>query len=513
MDYFKRSTTITTQTGAIESLFGITRSKSGEVVSANTVFALPAFYKGIRLISSKIASARLAVFRETAEGARILDAKHPAHKLFNLKVNPYMDRFTFIQTLVANALWSGDGYALIQRDDMYNPINLTVLDSRTTFPFQEFNDQGELIKTWYKLEGKDNLIVVPAEDMIHIKNISLHTGLSGVSVVDQFKTVLGLALAVTSYGAVYFKNGAHLQRIIKIPAWLDEEQKQEIAAQIQARYSGIDNAHKTMVLSPGVELESQPINNEQAQWLESRFASLIDIANILCIPATLLGARDAISYGSVSEDNKSFLSQCLDPWMCSIETELSVKLLRQREGMKEIAFDRDSLFKGDAAYTQNLLQLFQGKAIAWEELREKLDLPSDTSGLTFGKVPGEEPPPQLQPQAQPGQQPQDQQPGQPQDQGGRPPVTDQARTVQRARKLTLSSLERIKKRLVKSSESDLSKHEKIIRSQFEDDADTILADLEKFQEELDNVLPEQRGDVYKKWDIHRLTDNLWREDE
>ena len=489
----------------LTELFGGVKSESGEPINSNTVFALPAFLNGVRLIASSIARADCIVYKDESKGP---DKGHPAYSLLTRKANTFSTYFQFMQALVSSACWSGDGYAYIERDGMGEPIALHNLDSRETYPVVEYTE-GRVSNMWYAVGDGANL--VPPDDVLHIQNLALHQGVQGLSIVDQLKTVLGLAVANYKYGAIYFKHGAHINKVLKVPGWLTKEQQEQLRQSVAALHQGVQNAHRLAVLMGGAELDSTPVSNEDAQWLESREASLIDIANILGLPATKLGARGSISYGSLEQDNLAVLSDTYDAWFTGIEAELSVKLLRPSEKAKFISFDRDSLFLTDPSYAKAQADKFHAGGLSWEEYRAKLKLPAKRGDKDIYLMPSNltallDPTKEEEPQAPPLPQPQEQ-PQEPQEE---PQGEEDTEHTQRAIKLTVAALERIRGRIVKSPKP-VRDHEAIIRETLAGvDADMVLQELDNFDEELGAVLPEQRQEVMSKWNIHETAKRLWK---
>lgn len=386
----------------LDNLLGSLPSYSGERVSVDSVFGLPAFTQAVRIISTACARCDAYCYRKSDDGGREIDENSPAHTLLTRKANPWQTYFNFRQTLVANAIWSGDGFALIERDDLFNPIALYNLDSRATYPIIEYTE-GKLTALWYGVNTDQGELVIPADDIIHIKNIALHTGIEGMSLIDSLRTVLGLSLAVQKWGAIYFKHGAHINKVLKIPGWLTQEQQQQLRDSIGSGHAGIENAHKLAVLMGGSELETYPINNEDGQWLQSREFSLIDCANCVGLPVSFLNGKGFTSYSSLEQDSLNLLNYTLDAWLTSFECELSCKLIKSRsQGRCQISFDRNSLFATDPAFIDLQIRKYHAGAISWQELRQRLNLSTSKAGDFIAPLNLEDPfAPKPAPQAPP----------------------------------------------------------------------------------------------------------------
>ena len=138
--------------------------------------------------------------------------------------------------------------------------------------------------------------------------------------------------------------------LLRHPGKLSPEARKNIRDSWERIYSGLDNAHKTAILEEGLDAVPLTINARDSQLLESKQFSLIDVANILNLPPSRLGANVATSYGSLEQENQNLLDDAIDPWLVAWEEECEAKLLTRRERVKRthmIAFDRFPLVRAD----------------------------------------------------------------------------------------------------------------------------------------------------------------------
>lgn len=476
-------------------------------VTRHSVWQVPSFLHAVRLTSSAIARTDLNVYRMLRDGGRDVDEQHPAQELLTFKANAYQSSFVFIQGLISNAL-VGDGYGMIDRDEMSNPLALHLVDPQSVYPVQEFSN-GRLVNAYYGINTNAGQIAIHADDMIHIRNLSFGTGLSGVDLVHDSQQALSRAQSIQKFSSKYFDNGSHIDRFLKLPGWLSQEQAEELRISLGSLHGGTNNVGKLAILQGGSELGSLPLNAEQSQLTESQETTLTDMSNLLGCVSSKLGARNSISYGSLSEDNKAFVSDTLDYWFTCLESELNVKLIRYRE-KRFIEFDRESLQTSDPDYADSLIRQFQGKALSWEELRSKLKRTTDTKGLTFGSVPGQEPEPPALPQVPKEAPPEPEEADQPLDGEFGADKGNEGST--RAANLSRAALQRIKDRLTKAiaSDPDLSKHYDVIRAAMPDDHEQVIESINIYQEELNHCLPEQRQEVISLWNIEAINNAIWK---
>lgn len=508
--WFTRSIPSDSKSTELTKLLGGVPSDSGEIVNSQTVWRIPEVTNAIRLISNEAARCDLWPYKQLEDGGKIIDRKCPAYPLLTLKPNDWQSCFDFLSTLIASAAWSGNGYGLIKRDAFADPVSLHNLESEKTSPIFEYTD-GILSGVWYAYQSDGQTFIYPSEDVIHIKNFSPINGMEGLSLIDNMKGVLGLSIAQVKYASIVMKHGSHINKVLKIPGWVKQEHKEELHRTMQNLHAGVDNAGRLAVLMGGCELESFPTSNEDLQWLQGREFSLIDVANATGLPVSFLNGKGFVAYNSLQQDDLNLLNHTLDAWLTRLELELTLKLIKNRNHKScFIEFDRSSLLATDPAYAEMQTKLYHAEAISWEEMRGRLNLSKQRNGqfvrpanivnadLADEKQNKELESPEPQPVIETPQPIEEEE------------TSEQDTTLERAIKLTESNLERIKNRWIKSG-GKLDKHDEIIRSSLPDlDCELVLNELKNYEEELNDVLPEQRAEVLNQWNIKETAKQLWR---
>ena len=111
--------------GAVQSYVS-SWSFTGSNINPLTAMEAPSVYACVRLIASSIAKLDWQVLRETPEG-KVVEPNHPLVSLLNVEPNEDTSALVFRETLLTNALLTGNGYAYIQRDASGAPVALELL--------------------------------------------------------------------------------------------------------------------------------------------------------------------------------------------------------------------------------------------------------------------------------------------------------------------------------------------------------------------------------------------------
>lgn len=321
---------------------GAGESSSGIRVSREKALTYSAVWRAVTLISSTVAKLPLYVYRRAGKAKEPATA-HPAYRLVRFNPNAEMNAFAFWQTLMGHVLLDGNAYAYIFRSGDAAPVELIPLAPDSTYPVRENGALMYVVKT-----GTEWRRLLP-ENVLHIKGLG-YDGLCGYSVIAKARDSFGLGIGARRYQEVYLKNNARPSAIIQVPKLMKPESQRELLRQWNELHQGLDNAHRTAILTEGATLNPFSINARDSQLIETRAFEIREIANWFGLPPHKLGDSSRTAYNSLEQENQSFLDDTLDPWLVAIEQECRDKLLAEREKDSDshlFEFLRQALVRAD----------------------------------------------------------------------------------------------------------------------------------------------------------------------
>ena len=322
---------------------------SATTYSESKAMLLSAVYRCVDVISDSVAQLPLEPYYVDDEGFKTKFTKHPTYWLLNREPNDQMSRFTFIKTLVTSVLLTGNGYALINRDEKGDAKELIFLKSDSvSVTFKNG-------KKMYNITGMNQL--VEAINMIHILNFS-YDGITGISTLKHARNTLGL----TS---------------------LTAQQKQDIKTAWSSAFNSITGTPNGVAVMEG-NMTFQPItvNPSDAQLLETRQFNVIDICRFFGVSPVKAFDLSKSSYSTVEATQLAFLTDTLSPLLEKIELEFERKLYKPSERNNiDVRFDTSVLLRADKASLASYYNtLFQIGVITPNEIRKNLDLPAIENG-------------------------------------------------------------------------------------------------------------------------------------
>lgn len=370
--------------GIFEALTGGTAS-SGVSVTPKTGLTDSALWRAVTKLAGDIARMPLPLYRKTnADGTeREKDIRHPAYRLMRRAPSELYTAYTFKQTMAMHMLWSGrgNGYAYIDRKNNGDPVALYILNPLQTEPIRV---AGQL---WYYhvfADGSDTKFA--PEDILHWHGPGFD-GLQGYDIVEYMAEVLGYSIGARTYGSIFLKNHAIPGIVIQRPREakaLSKEAERHVVDAVDKVTTGLDKAHKTILIQEGMDLKTIGLDARKAQLNEARKFSIIEVANFFGLPVHLLGNTDPTSYASLEQMNRQYLD-AVDPWLIHIEEECDRKLLSTQEYESEsnyFEFTREQLVAIDHdTLTRTLIDQVNNGLLSADEARAIRNRPPLPNGI------------------------------------------------------------------------------------------------------------------------------------
>jgi len=323
---------------------GSFRASSGVNVNRETLLTWDAYWRCVNLISGDAAKLPLCVYQKTDTGKQHA-TDHDAYRLLRYKSCPELMALMLKRVLTFHGLSEGNGYAYILRDKAGRPLELWPLSPMKTYPVREDST------LWYVTEVNAQQRKIRSENIFHLKGLSFD-GLVGYSAVSKIRETGGMALATENFGSIFFRNNARPNVVLKHPGRLKPEAKQNLRESWERMHSGLENAHRTAVLEEGMDIVTLQHNARDAQLLELKGFTRLQVANFFGVPPHKVGDSSRTSYNSLEQENEAYLDDGhgLGYWLAAWEAEAWDKLLSEEEKdslSHTVEFDRSGLLRAN----------------------------------------------------------------------------------------------------------------------------------------------------------------------
>jgi HK97 family phage portal protein len=360
------------------------RSDSGMVVNSDKAMTLAWVWQAVNTISNDIARLPVILYDKRNPDDRVRATTHPGYSLLKRAPNPYMSPKTLLSVLMKNALLSGNGVAWIQRDGRGAPIALYPLppDNVTL----EVVNNEPIYVVQFPYQDKSEKVALSFRDVIHIKNLT-NNGYWGYDTISYARNSIGLGLATEQHGNRFFKNNARPSVVLETDGTIDKERADNLLASWNEMHAGSNNAYKTALLSGGMKAKIMSINNDNAQWLDSRKFQRQEVASWFNIPPHKLGDSSKTSFSSLEAENRSYADMTLMNWIVEIEQQLDNKLLTARQRQRDqynFEFLTAGLLRADLITRYQSYQIgISSEFLSPNEVRKLENMPSREGGDTY----------------------------------------------------------------------------------------------------------------------------------
>lgn len=336
-----------------ESLGGGMRV-AGQMVNETTAMRVSAVYACVSRISGAAACSPVKTYQGDDQ-TRVAAPGHALSTVLRLRPNMFMTASTFWKTFVSSKLLQGNGYAIIIRNRMGAAVGLFPVmprDVSVYFAWELGLDarlKVERNRRYYAVTFPDGAYrLYDQDDMLHVPNLGLSTdGKTGLSTLNAMRQAAGLALAAEESSASFFQNGMQFDKAITYPNKMSPDAQETLRKYWTTRHAGASNAHIPPILTEGGDIKAISMSAADAQLLDSRKFSVIDICRFFGVPPVMIGETEKTSsWGSgVEQMARWFAVFTMNEHFTAIEQELSAKLFRTDGHFAE--FDESELLRGD----------------------------------------------------------------------------------------------------------------------------------------------------------------------
>ncbi len=322
-------------------LRGGVASASGEVVTPETALRTGTVFRCVSLITGAIATLPIDLKRRLEGNRRVDAADHALWTLLRRKPNPWQTPAVFKRYLQACVLLRGRGMAQIVRGVGRKPIALIPLNPDRVQVRQDPSN-FRLIFRYTRPDG--TTIELPHADVFYLLGLTLD-GVNGVSALTYARETIGEALATARHSATLFRNGTTIGGVLTHPNKLGQEGQDILRASLEA-YRGADNAHKNLILEEGMKYERLGLTLADAQFIQSREFSQIEIAQFFGVPPHMAGLTTKVtSFGAgIEQQSQGFVTYTLQDWL-TMWTEAIGAVIEEPDVYA--AFNLNALVRGD----------------------------------------------------------------------------------------------------------------------------------------------------------------------
>jgi HK97 family phage portal protein len=339
---------------------------SATAVNSDTALQVNAIWSAVQLISNSISTLPVDSYQRV-DGRRLALRPRPQ---WVTKPDVDTTKEAFYGAVLNSLLLDGNAFIRVYRNQQNRIVNMVVLN-----PLDVRVKRNGLGRVMFEFESSKE--VLDGTQVLFIPDIVRPGHIRGVSRVEAMKEDFGLAIALRNYAAKFFGSGTQTSGVIEVPGNITAEQAKNLSDAFDSRHRGWFRSHRTAVISGGAKYVPTSVENDKAQFLDSRRLAVEDIARVFGIPSNFLNLPGTNTYSSVEQNSILLVTYALRPYVQKLETALT-QLLVEDTGNDSafIRFSLDGLLRADISTRMNAYSIgLNSGFLTINDVRRLEDLP------------------------------------------------------------------------------------------------------------------------------------------
>ena len=317
------------------------------ITSGELGLKIATVYRCVDILSGSIASLPLLSKRKK-QGCFTIDEGSDLSFLLKVKPNKRQTSYELLRNAVIQKVNNGNAYILpIYGNE--GTIKELILLSPNTVTYDKFRDL-------YIVSDVINNIfdTFTSDEIIHIRNMSLDGGYTGVSTIQYASKILGITASADNLSLDSFQPGAGYagfvagdSNTVKGFGEFQSQQLSDVGTRVE---SELKSGKKVFWLPDNMKFNQLSMSPADVQLLDTKKFGVLEICRFFGVHPDMVFAGQSTNYKASEMSQVQFMSNTLRPLIRQIESELQAKLIPQSlADYYKIEFDVESMYQTDLA--------------------------------------------------------------------------------------------------------------------------------------------------------------------
>lgn len=361
---------------------------AGQTVTSASGMQLAAVQAVMEALAGPISSLPLMVFERTGPKSKRPAPEHPLYRILHTRPNARQTAQEYRDDQQRQLAWHRNCLSIIRPAPDGYPIGELEPVHWTRVMRVHRSSDGRVYYDVRRLGGLAGWDTYRDDEVVHIRKAPLSDdGLVGLPVYQTARDLLGSAQAVAQFGALYFGNGGSGGGVLKHPGnFRSTDDRDAFLEGWRSGGAGL-NRHKDRLLLFGVDYTPFAVNNDEAQFIETRKQVGYELVALWNMPPHRVGMLERATNNNIEQQSIEFVVYTIAPYVAAWEQGLGRDLLiGEDQDRYFVEFNIGGLLRGDiktrwTAYAQ-------GRQWGWlcvDDIRELegLDPLADGQGQLF----------------------------------------------------------------------------------------------------------------------------------
>ncbi len=303
-----------------------------------------------------VARLPLPVYERGASGRERVNG-HPYAQLLR-KPNTRHDPVTFWTWVSSTWDVYGEAFCGKVRDAGGRPVQLVPLHPTRL----RDTDDGN----WEYTSNDGTVTIVRPHDLVHFSTYNPDSMSRGMSRLEPLRETLSNEDAARRATSSFWTKGARPAFALTHPNTLSQGAGERLRAQWDSQHGGVDNTGKSVILEEGMTALPLTINNNDAQYIETRKLNREEVVAAYDMPPPAVHILDHATFSNITEQFRSVYRDTMAPVLGYFEAVLEDQVRGSfRPGASEPDF-------GDDVYAEFLMdEVLRGSFEARQDAYEK----------------------------------------------------------------------------------------------------------------------------------------------
>lgn len=323
--------------------FGL-RGGIGGYVDPGRASGIAVAHACIAIVSQNLAAMPLNLYRRADNGGRDRATDHPLYAVLHDMANPIMTAFEAREALLASLMVAGNAFARLEWNGRGQVSALHPLD-----PGKVAVERLESGRLRYRVSGdRGGVRVYLQEEILHLRYRLARDGVMGLSPIQIARETFNLALTQQDTAGKQAAKSFLPEGALVFPNVIGKDQRQTVLDKMEAKVNSDLSTRGILVLDGGTDWKSFSFSSKDAEFLESRKLTNLDICRIWGVPPTVAGITDNATYSNSDQESRALVVRCLAPMARRVEQAMNASLLTG-ESRKTLFIEHDlaGLLRGD----------------------------------------------------------------------------------------------------------------------------------------------------------------------